>query len=64
MTKFIEIVDGCNDRRLVNIDHISDIFENYIYLDSASDGKQIKINCKHSYSEIKEKLLAAGAEIY
>ena len=64
MAKFIEIVDSYGEPRLVNVDHISDIYENYIYLDTYGECDQVNIKCNHSYAELKRKLIVAGVEIY
>ena len=64
MAKFIEIVDSNSEKRLINIDHISDIYENYIYLDTYGESDQMNIQCNHSYTELKRKLVVAGVEIY
>lgn len=64
MAKFIEIEDGNQELRLVNIEHISDVYENYIYLDTYGGESQVSVRCNHSYEELKSKLLVAGAEIY
>lgn len=63
MLKFIEIVDAENEARLININCISDIFQNVIYLISTGE-EQIRINTNHSYEEILDKLQDAGAGIY
>lgn len=64
MLKFLEIRDAAGDKRLINIAHLSDIFENFIYLNTCVGDEQIKINTAHSYEELKSMLKNAGVEIY
>lgn len=64
MAKFIQVVDSGNGKRLVNIDHISDIYENFIYFDSPDGMSQSKLSTEHTYEELISKLQQAGAEIY
>lgn len=64
MQKFIQIMDVQGSKRLINIDHISDIVDSIIYLDCAEDGSQIKIYTKHSYETLLTRLSDAGVDIY
>lgn len=64
MAKFIEISGYSVNKRLVNIDHISDIGDNRVYLDSSTYCESYYIDCTESYEELKEKLIKSGAEIY
>lgn len=64
MLKFIEISSYSGDRRLININHISDISENYVYLDTSTSSEQFYFRCTESYEELKQKLIQAGVEVY
>lgn len=64
MAKFIEIEDSYGEKRLINVNHISDIYENYIYFHTWGECSQVNIKCNHSYAELKRKLIVAGVEIY
>lgn len=64
MAKFIEIEDSNGAKRLINVNHISDIFDNYVYLDTFGGYDQAHIRCNHGYEELKRKLTVAGVEIY
>lgn len=64
MAKFIQIIDASNERRLINVDHISDIYENFIYLDSVEGSSQLKIRTIHNYETLVIKLQNAGVEVY
>lgn len=62
MARFIEIIDSENEKRLVNVDHISDIYENFIYLDIV-EMEQLKIRTSHNYETLCLKLQNAGVEV-
>ncbi len=62
MKGFIEIHDAKNGNkaRLVNIDHIVEVNENFIYTDD--DTPHFYIQCTESYDKIKVKIGYATKE--
>ncbi len=63
MAKFIQIIDTDNKKRLINVDHISDIYENFIYLDSLKETGQVTIRTSHNYETLIMKLQHAHVEV-
>jgi len=64
MAKFIQVIDAQNEKRLINVDSISDIYENFIYLEAVEGDSQIKIRTAHNYETLVLKLQNAGVEVY
>lgn len=56
MIMFIEFEDTNGDKRLVNVNFITDIIGNKIYINTGATGEQISINCKESYEQIKRMI--------
>lgn len=56
MINFIEVTDSNGDKRLINVNLITDIVNNIIYLNCGAIGEQTSINCKESYEQIKDMI--------
>ena len=56
MVIFIEIEDINGDKRLVNVNFITDIIGNKIYINTGATGEQMGITCKESYEQIKHMI--------
>lgn len=53
---FIEVTDSNGWKRLVNTIHITDIVGSRVYLSCCEDGKQINIDCKETYEQIRRMI--------
>lgn len=57
---FIEVTDINNKTRLVNVQHIEEIwYDGTIYLNTVFEGGQDCIHCQETYKEIKRKIVEA-----
>lgn len=56
MIDFIEVEDSKGFKRLINVNFITDIVGNKIYINCGASGEQPSINCKESYEEIKHMI--------
>lgn len=60
MTNFIEITDVEGFKRLVNVNFITDIVQNSIFINSGCGDTYTKIDCKENYEEIKTLIKNTG----
>lgn len=56
MVNFIEVEDVNGVKRLINVDFITDIVGNRIYINCGATGEQPSINCKESYEQIRNMI--------
>lgn len=63
MVIFIEIEDINGDKRLVNVNFITDIIGNKIYINTGATGEQMSIDCKESYEQIKRRIFDCGNKL-
>lgn len=58
---FIEVTDGSNEKRFVNVSQIEEIWNNTIYLSFIVPNavSQDYIDCQETYEEIKQKIKEA-----
>lgn len=57
---FIEVTDATNNaKRLLNVNHIQEVWGNTIYTLLVENDIQDSVNCKETYEEIKQKIKEA-----